>query len=129
YNLYNQGKFTDASYIFIVLMVLDPNQIKFQLGAAACLHRLGKYERAAQVYLVTSALDQTNPLPHFHAADCYIKMGALPIAEMCLKNTLECCGEKPEHAIVKERAQLMLSAVREELAAQLDAEKNKSTEK
>jgi type III secretion system low calcium response chaperone LcrH/SycD len=124
YNLYSQGKYKDASYIFIVLLLLDPKQLKFQLGSAACLHRLGKYEKAAQVYLICSAMDQTNPLPHFHAADCYIKLGALPLAEMSLKNALECCGQKPEHAKVREQATLMLAAVQEELADLIEREKS-----
>jgi len=132
--LYNQGKYKDASYIFVVLMLLDPNQFKFQLGAAACLHRLGKYEKAAQVYLLCSALEQQNPLPHFHAADCYIKMQAFPLAEMCLKNAITCCGDKPEHALIKERAILMLKACEQESIAlekelQAQAQKENTQEK
>lgn len=119
YILYNQGKFQDASFIFVMLVLLDPHQQKYQLGSAACLHRMGKYEKAAQVYLLCSALDQTNPLPHFHAADCYIKMNALPLAEMCLNNTIETCGQKKEYEIIKERASLMLTAVKEELQVML----------
>ncbi len=115
YTIYNQGKFRDAAYIFIVLILLDPNEPKFQLGSAACLHRMGKYEKAAQIYLICSALDQSNPIPHFHAADCYIKMKALPLAEMCLKNAITCCGEKKEYEVIKERSILMLKAVQDEL--------------
>lgn len=128
YMLYNQGKFQDAAYLFVVLVLLDPNSAKFQLGSAACLHRLGKYEKAAQVYLLSSALDQTNPLPHFHAADCYIKLNALPLAQMCLKNTIECCGQKKEHELVKERAILMLQAVDVELEAMIQELKEKEAQ-
>lgn len=128
YMLYNQGKYQDASYFFVLLALLDPNQQKFQLGSAACLHRMEKYEKAAQVYLICSALDQTNPLPFFHAADCYIKLNAHPLAEMCLKNAIDCCGAKPEHALVKERATLMLEAVREELKVMLEKEKSEGSD-
>lgn len=119
YILYNQGKFQESACIFVVLALLDPNEQKYQLGSAACLHRMGKYEKAAQVYLICSALDQTNPLPHFHAADCYIKINALPLAQMCLKYCIEACGQKKEHEVVKERATLMLTAVDRELEVQL----------
>jgi type III secretion system low calcium response chaperone LcrH/SycD len=115
YNLYNQGKYNDAAYIFIVLMMLDPTVPKHVLGCAACLHRMGKYEKAAQLYILCSTLDAPNPLPYFHAADCYIKLKALPIADMCLKNTLERCGKNPEHALIRERAELMLKAVDDEI--------------
>lgn len=117
YNLYNQGKYNDAVYIFVVLMMLDPETPKHNLGCAACLHRLGKYEKAAQLYMLCSVMDPQNPLPYFHAADCYIKLKALPLADMCLKNTLKRCGESPEHSIVRERAELMLKAVDEEIVS------------
>jgi type III secretion system low calcium response chaperone LcrH/SycD len=115
YLFYNQGKYRDAAYLFCILMMLDPNQPKFMLGSGACLHRLEKYEKAAQIYILCSTQDQANPLPHFHAADCYIKLKALPLAEMCLKNAIQCCGDKKEYALIKERAQLMLEAAGEEL--------------
>ena len=117
YTLYNQGKFKDAVYLFVILTLLDPETPKHNLGVAACLHRLGKYEKAAQIYMLCSVMDPQNPLPYFHAADCYIKLKALPLADMCLKNTLTRCGDKQEHAIVRERAELMLKAVDEEIVA------------
>ncbi len=123
YLFYNQGKFRDASYLFVILMLLDPTQPKYMLGSGACLHRLGKYEKAAQVYLLGSSLDPKNPLPHFHAADCYIKLKALPLADMCLKTAIQCCGEQKEYELVKERATLMQQAISEELDAMMKAAK------
>jgi len=117
YNLYNAGKYQDASYLFLVLMMLDPNQPKHLLGSAACLHRMGKYEKAGQIYILCSSIDPSNPLPHFHAADCYIKLKALPLAHMCLKNTIQCCADKKEFAVIKERATAMLEVVVQEVEA------------
>jgi len=117
YMLYNQGKYQDAQYLFLALMMLDPKQPKHMLGSAACLHRMGKFEKAAQVYMLITTIDPENPLPHFHAADCYIKLKALPLADMCLKSAIKCCGEKKDFAVVKERALLMLKAVDSEIQA------------
>lgn len=117
YTLYNQGKYNDAAYIFVVLMMLDPTVPKHVIGCAACFHRMGKYEKAAQLYILCSALDAPNPLPYFHAADCYIKLKALPVADMCLKNAIERCGKEQQHALVRERAELMLKAVDDEIIA------------
>ncbi|MCE5294517.1 MAG: SycD/LcrH family type III secretion system chaperone [Chlamydiales bacterium] len=128
YQLYNQGKFKEASCFFVILGLLDPNQAKYQLGSAACLHRLGHYEKAGQVYLMCSALDQKNPLPQFHAADCYIKLSAFPIAELCLKNAIEICGQQKEYELVKERALLMQAAVKEELAEFIRTHPDEPTE-
>ncbi len=119
YLFYNKGDFKDAAYLFVILMMLDPMEPKYALGSGACLHRLGKYEKAAQVYLLSSSRDPQNPLPHFHAADCYIKLKALPLADMCLKNAINCCGDKKEYELIKERATLMLQAVSEELDAMM----------
>ena len=52
YNLYNQGKYKDASYIFRLLMLLDYLTPKYILGLAACLHRLKDFKNAANVYLL-----------------------------------------------------------------------------
>src|SRR5574338_1356966 len=67
YNLYNQGKFKEASYIFRLLMLLDFTTPKYVLGLAASAHRLKDYTNAANLYLLCAALDPTNPLPQFHS--------------------------------------------------------------
>lgn len=117
YTLYNTGKYNEAQYLFVILMMLNPNEPKHVLGSAACLHRLGKYDKAAQIYVLASALDKDNPLPNFHAADCYIKMKALPLADMCLRNAIKSCGDKKEFSVVRDRATLMLKAVDDEIQA------------
>ena len=118
YNLYNQGKYTESSYIFRLLMMLDPITAKYTLGVAACLHRMNDYQNAANIYMLCAALDSTNPLPHFHAADCYLKLKAYELAVFCLNMTISAAKDQPQYAVVKERATLM----RDNLNKQLDAE-------
>lgn len=115
YTMYNQGKYNEALYMFQILLLMDPGQIRHALGTAACLHRMGKYEAAGQIYLVAAPLDPENPLPYFHAADCYIKLHVNMMAEFHLTRCLELCGTKEQFAMIKDRASVMLEAVKAEL--------------
>jgi type III secretion system low calcium response chaperone LcrH/SycD len=127
YNFYNQGKYKEASIIFQLLILLDPTVPKYMLGSAACLHRMELYEKAAQVYLLTAALDPENPLLHFHASDCYMKLHAPELALLELKNTIACAKDKQEFQIVKERAMMMLETVQAQIQARKE-EKNTEAE-
>lgn len=125
YTLYNQGKYQDASYIFRLLMLLDYMTSKYILGLAACLHRMKDYKNAANVYLLCSTLDSTNPLPHYHAADCYLQLGFPEMAAFSLGLVLAAAGDQPQYAVIKERARLM----KETLDKELDEKVKKAQEK
>ncbi len=122
YNLYNLGKYNEASYIFRLLMMLDPVTPKYTLGIAACLHRMKDYENAANVYILCSTLDPTNPLPHFHASDCYLKLKAFELARFSLNMTISIASEQPQYAMVKERATLMRDSIDEQIKTALEEE-------
>lgn len=119
YNLYNQGRYKEASYIFRLLMLLDYVTPKYILGLAACLHRMKDYNTAANVYLLCGTLDTGNPLPHYHAADCYLQLNLPVMAVFSLDLAITAAGTQPQYAIIKERATLM----RQTLDKQLKAEK------
>jgi type III secretion system low calcium response chaperone LcrH/SycD len=115
YNLYNQGRYQEASYIFRLLMLLDYMTTKYILGLGACMHRMKNYKDAANIYLLCSTLDTTNPLPHFHAADCYIQLDVPTLAIFSLGLAITAAGDQPQYAIVKERASLMREALDKQL--------------
>ncbi len=115
YNLYNQGRYKEASYIFRLLMLLDYMTAKYILGLAACFHRMKDYSNAANIYLLCGTIDATNPLPHFHAADCYIQLEVPTLAIFSLGMAISAAGDQPQYAIVKERAMLMRAALEKEL--------------
>ena len=111
YNLYNQGRYKESSYIFRLLMLLDYMTPKYILGLAACLHRMKDYKNAANIYLLCGTLDTTNPLPHYHAADCYIQLDMPVLAIFSLGLAINASGDQPQYAVVKERATLMKEAL------------------
>ena len=107
YNLYNQGKYKEASYVFRLLMMLDYLTPKYAMGLAACLHRMKDYKNAANTYLLCGTLDTTNPMPHYHAADCYIQLNSEVAAIFSLNLAIKAAGAQPQYAVIKERATLM----------------------
>ncbi len=115
YNLYNQGRYKEASYIFRLLMLLDYMTSKYILGLAACLHRLKDFKNAANVYLLCGTIDPTNPLPHYHAADCYIQLDVPEMAVFSLGLAINAAGDQPQYAVVKERSQLMKDSLDKEI--------------
>src|SRR5260221_14564233 len=85
YNLYNQGRYKEASYIFRMLMMLDFTTPKYILGLAASLHRMKDYQNASNLYMLCAALDPKNPMPHYHSADCYLQIDAMELAILALQ--------------------------------------------
>ncbi len=120
YNLYNQGRYKEASYIFRLLTLLDFTTPKYILGMAASLHRLKDYKTAANLYMMCAALEPNNPLPHFHSADCYLQMDAIEIALLSLTMAITAAGEQPQYAMVKERALLLRSGLEKKAQARAE---------
>jgi type III secretion system low calcium response chaperone LcrH/SycD len=135
YNLYNQGKYKESSHIFRFLILLDMMEPRYSLGLAACMHRLKDFTNAANMYLLSAALDTTNPMPHYHAADCYLQMNAFQIAIISLEMAINACAEQPQYAVLKERASLLKKGLQDKAAELVEEqlkradEKEKSTKK
>ena len=132
YTLYNHGKYKEASYIFRLLMLLDFTTPKYVLGLAACLHRMKDYTNAANLYMIVAGLEPTNPLPHFHATDCYLQLNAPGLATISLGMAITAAGEQVQYKLIKERAELMKSAIIQQIetarATPAKEEKPSSTE-
>lgn len=115
YRLYNAGNFRDAIQIFRMLMMVNTNEPKFAMGLAACLHMLKEYKNAADVYAILAVIDATNPVPFYHASDCFIHMKDNRSALIMLKMAVKWAGDKPEYRILKDRALLMIEGLEKEL--------------
>lgn len=115
YLLYNTGRYRDAIQVFRLLIMLNPMESKYTMGLAASLHMLKEYKGASAAYSLVSILDPENPIPYYHASDCYIqsgdKLSAIAMLEMAIKRA----GAKPEFAALKKRAEITLETVKKEL--------------
>lgn len=115
YRLYNTGKYEEAIHFFRMLVALDPTEGKYALGMGACFHMMKEYENAANIYMTASVLDSNNPIPLFHASDCYIQMKDPASALFVLDMAIQRAGNKPEYQILKDRAQLTTEGLKVEL--------------
>ncbi|KAF3362289.1 Low calcium response locus protein H [Chlamydiales bacterium STE3] len=116
YLLYNTGKYSDAAEIFRLLIMLNAMEPKYTMGLAACFHMMKEYESAASAYSLVSIVDPESPIPYFHASDCYIQMGDRASAIVSLDMAAAKASDKPEFAMLKERATITLQALRKEVA-------------
>lgn len=117
YRLYNTGKYAEAIHLFRILVMLNPMEPKYMVGLAACFHMLKDFSNAVQNYTIASVLDPENPIPHYHCSDCSIQMKEYLSAMLYLELTIERCGQKPEFAKMKERAQLSLESLKKQTMA------------
>jgi len=115
YRLYNTGKYKEASQLFRLLIMLNGTESKYMMGFAACFHMLKEYATAVEVYLVCEMLDPKNPIPHYHASDCYIEMGDKLSAIVALEMTVARCGEKGEYAQMKDRALMTIASLKSQM--------------
>lgn len=116
YLLYNTGKYNDSAELFRLLIMLNATEPKYIMGLAACFHMMKEYEGAASAYSLLSIVDPENPIPYFHASDCYIQMGDRGSAIVALEMAVQRSGAKPEFAMMKERSQITLQALKKEAA-------------
>lgn len=116
YRLYNTGKYKDAMQLFRLLIMLNASETKYTMGLAACFHMLKEYRSAVETYAICGVLDMTNPIPHFHASDCYIQMGDPLAALVSLEMAIKRSGNKPEYATLKDRALLTIQSLRKDVA-------------
>lgn len=113
YRMYNTGKYDEAIQLFRLLIMLDPTNPKFVLGLAACFHMKKDYENAASSYVLCSMIDMTDPIPSYHASDCYINLGKNDLAADALKLCLQRIGNRGEFDAIKDRAQITLDMLEE----------------
>lgn len=116
YRLYNSGKYIESSAVFRMLIFLDATQARFAMGLAACAHMLKDYDAAIKMYTMCGILDANDPLPPFHASDCYIQKNDRPSAMLMLEMAILRAGNKPEYQVLKDRAVLTLAGLEKELA-------------
>ncbi len=69
YNLYQTNDFVQAGEIFQRLVIAKPFEARYWQAFASCLHMQKKYQEALVPWSMWCLIDDTNPLPHFHAAE------------------------------------------------------------
>jgi type III secretion system low calcium response chaperone LcrH/SycD len=113
YHLFNNGKYDDALIIFRLLTILNGAEPRFSMGMAACHHMRKEYDQAAQMYGICGVIDWENPMPYYHASDCWIKKGDIPMAIEALKVAAIRAEQKPQYAVIRDRCLMALKSLEE----------------
>lgn len=115
YRLYNTGKYKDASQLFRLLIMLNSTESKYAMGLAACFHMMKEYKNAVSTYALCGIIDPENPIPHYHASDCYLHLQDPVSALIALEMAVKRSGDKPEYTILKDRARLTINSLKQEI--------------
>jgi type III secretion system low calcium response chaperone LcrH/SycD len=115
YRLYNTGKYKDASQLFRLLIMLNSTESKYAMGLAACFHMMKEYKNAVSTYALCGIIDPENPIPHYHASDCYLHLQDPVSALIALEMAVKRAGDKSEYSTLKDRAMLTISSLKQEI--------------
>lgn len=115
YQLFNSGNYKDAQYMFTTLVALNPVDPKYMFGLAASNHMLGHFTDAANSYMGCAMLDVENPIPFFHASDCWLQLEDRHAALVCLKMAIKRAGDNPAYSTIKDRAVLTADTLTKQL--------------
>lgn len=106
HNLYESGKYDEAANMFRLLVMVNHFEFKYLFGLAASLQLLKEYFQAATTYMIAATLDTSSPLPHYHAAECYLKLHDPGSACISLGLAIDSASNQEKYALLKERCQL-----------------------
>ena len=98
YELYKNGKLTDAEHCFVLLTLLQPENIKFWMGLGACYEMQREYNKALECYTALAMHNPSDPNVHWRAANCLYAKGDEARALTALRSAITVASENEEHA-------------------------------
>lgn len=125
YQMFERQKYPHALHVFKILTQLDPTEYKYFYGMATTMQELKDYPGAIQNYMMAATLNPEthDPVPHYHLADCYVKVGDTFSALISLGMCMESCQDgNEEHQVIKERAKVLYDAYTQKLHEEVDQE-------
>ncbi len=109
YYLFQSGNFLHARHLFGILTVFFPQETRYILGVAGCLHLEKEFQMAAEIYEIAAKTDLSDPLPYYHQTDCEINLGHWDNAKKCLIEVIKRGEDKAEFGEIVEKAKLTLA--------------------
>jgi len=105
---YTKNEVKDAALVFRWLVVLNPFIVKYWKGYSASYQLLGQYERALHGYAIAALLEDSNPLFHFHAYECYLRLGDPEEAKKALLLAIE---RTTEESLIRKKFEELLTTL------------------
>ncbi len=115
YKLFQSGKYNEAATAYKFLMSVCPYDVRHPMALAACFHKMKNYTGALTTYTMCTFLAPNNPMPYYHASDCFLKLNDLPGAIDMLTNVVKVSEGHSEYAALKERADLSIQRLQKQL--------------
>lgn len=117
-DLYGAGKYQDCNALFFFLAQLNPRDPRFLFGCAASFHKLKRFPEASSYYLMASSIDPGNPLPFYHAADCFLQANQPEAAIVLLEKAIVVAGESSQYQKMKQQALALREAIQQNVGKQ-----------
>jgi type III secretion system low calcium response chaperone LcrH/SycD len=93
FGLYEKGDYRGAAQLFTQLVLTDPYSEHYWQGLASSKQMAREYLAAIHAWAMVSLLKETDPLPHFHAAECLLSLDEKDEALKALDAALELAGK------------------------------------
>jgi len=74
YQFYEAGQYAQASSLFTQLILAAPLEEKYWRGLASSRQMEKSYQEALSAWSMTALLVESDPFPHFHAAECLLTL-------------------------------------------------------
>ena len=74
FSLYQQQNYKAALPLFTQLCLSNPFEMDFWKGLASSLQMLLKWKESLHAWGLAALLKDSDPLPHFHAAECFFSL-------------------------------------------------------
>lgn len=115
-NYYKNEKYDDAVQLFRYLCMNDHLTQKWWLGLGAAQQKATDYAGAVRSYTMATMLDVEDPRPPLHGGYCLMMLGDNEKAVSAFEHVAMVCESKPEHAALKQQAQMLLGVVKNDKA-------------
>ena len=91
FGLYEKGDYRGAAQLFTQLVLTDPFSIHYWQGLASSKQMAREYHAAVHAWSLVALLRENDPLPHFHAAECFLSLDEKEDALKALDAALDLC--------------------------------------
>lgn len=117
YNEFQANRFEEAHRLFVFLCMFDHLNQKYWMALGACRFGAKNYGAAAAAYGMAGMIEDADPVPPLRAADCYLAEGDVDTAVEALEFGIKLCGDNPNYAAGRTRAEAILEMLPENAAA------------
>ncbi len=117
YTMYANGRYKDASNVFLVLTFLDSMNGMYWKALAASRQMTKEFQLALTAYLMALSLDPQDVTLLMHIAECFMSLEEPVEAENMFNRAIQVFGDEPSYKAYKEQAQELIRFLKHEVIA------------